>query len=381
MEPSENWSRELAVVLYCQKGVVVACVVLAAAAAELAVRFVPPVYETRGSVMLQAGRLPASPGSLGVNTERIQEVTQEDLASEVEILRSVGLAERVLSEGRKEDGTRVPTATSRPDPRVRRLQDRLTVEIQPASKIIQIALRGGDPGDVAATLNALLDQYVAYRMVVLNPQEHESFYAERARQYRDQLDQLEQELLAHTRRTSVTSPEREIEINLELKSELVGKLEALRDQGLNSRFVANPEVERRIAQVKQALNDIDQRNVQLQEQSVERKRISRETTLAEYSYQGFARKREEARIARAIASASLSADVTVMGRPHGPAEQVFPKRLPMRVAGVVAGLLVGLTLGFLREFFDHTCKTPRDVWQHVGLPVLFSIRRSRHRLG
>ena len=33
------------------------------------------------------------------------------------------------------------------------------------------------------------------------------------------------------------------------------------------------------------------------------------------------------------------------------------------------------TLGFIREYFDHSFKTPADVQMHTGLPVLFSLAK------
>jgi hypothetical protein len=43
------------------------------------------------------------------------------------------------------------------------------------------------------------------------------------------------------------------------------------------------------------------------------------------------------------------------------------------VVGVLAGLVTGFSLGFVREFFDHSFKNPRDLEQFSGLPLLFSI--------
>ena len=94
------------------------------------------------------------------------------------------------------------------------------------------------------------------------------------------------------------------------------------------------------------------------------------------------RKLEESRIEQTSRIAQTS-NVQVIGRASIPDEPAFPKKKIVIPIGVIAGLLLGLALAFIKELLDHTFKTPEDVAQQLGLPVIGSLppRNQRQRAG
>jgi len=66
-------------------------------------------------------------------------------------------------------------------------------------------------------------------------------------------------------------------------------------------------------------------------------------------------------------------NVTVVDNAIAPDVPVKPRKmLTMAVAGFAGGML-GLAVAFVLAYLDNTFKTPEDVQQHLGLPVLGTI--------
>lgn len=131
-------------------------------------------------------------------------------------------------------------------------------------------------------------------------------------------------------------------------------------------------VQNKITAVKSDISALNDSNVQLQKQLIDSQRIAREIKLQEFSYETFSKRREEARINNTAATTSL-ANVSILSKAFPSDGPVFPKKPVVIPLGMLVGFITGCSFGFLREFFDHTFKKPSDVYNYVGLPVIFSI--------
>ena len=260
------------------------------------------------------------------------------------------------------------------------IKDRLNVQLLPATKVIRFTLTGRDATRTEQVLNTYLNQYLLYRAHLFNPADQERFFSERAQIYKQRVEALEDQLLEQARITSVVHPEKEIQSNLELKRELTRQFDNLNDERIQSEFVSDTTLEARITQIQNRIREIDDVNLELQEEIVERQRIARETTLGEFSYKLFSQRQEEDRLYRAIAAANLSGDVTILSRADLTASLVFPRPKQVLAVGLVAALFAGFALGCVNEFLDDTFKRERDIVQQAGLPVIFSVRKTRTRL-
>ncbi|AGW13738.1 GumC family protein [Megalodesulfovibrio gigas] len=118
------------------------------------------------------------------------------------------------------------------------------------------------------------------------------------------------------------------------------------------------------------LEEINTRNLTLQETVIANQRVQREADLLKLSYDTFARRREEARISGSGGDTLFS--VSVLSRPFFTGAPVFP-RSNLLFVGALVGLITGFSLGFLREYFDHTFKKPEDVAKFADLPTIMSI--------
>ncbi len=152
-----------------------------------------------------------------------------------------------------------------------------------------------------------------------------------------------------------------------LQKEAMGVLQAKR--------VEVESLEQAVRQLEESIDELSEQNRQMQGDLVALSRLTRQAEVLESSYQTYAKRSEEARINAAIADASLSADISILGGAKESAFLVYPKPLLTILLGIVAGIIGGCTLAFLMEYLDHTLKRPSDVHRELQLPVLCSVRK------
>ena len=128
------------------------------------------------------------------------------------------------------------------------------------------------------------------------------------------------------------------------------------------------------------INELTQRNLELQSFQSKVDKLQTEIKMLKHSYETFFRRFEESRMAASPEANNLFS-ISVLNQPFSSGVPVFPRKLPVLVLSLFVGLLAGVSIGFLQEFFDHTFKTPRDVTVFAGLPTLFSISADSLALG
>lgn len=139
----------------------------------------------------------------------------------------------------------------------------------------------------------------------------------------------------------------------------------------NERNLIDSDLER-INIINQRLDEISLRNVELHTQLIEQQRIEREIELLKHSYATFAKRLEESRISGSAEAGSLFM-VSVVSSPNTTGIPTFPNVRILLPIALFAGFITGLSLGFLKEFFDHTFKTPADSEKYAGLETIFTI--------
>lgn len=132
-------------------------------------------------------------------------------------------------------------------------------------------------------------------------------------------------------------------------------------------------VEQQQALLRDQIEAIDARNVDLNIYEIETDSLNRELELIGQSFSTFFRRNQESQIPVALDGNVSLFYVSVLSRAHSSGNAVFPNRPLIMGLGLFAGFLTGFTLGFIREFVDHSFKVPRDVEQYIGLPLLFSV--------
>ena len=246
--PVEDWKRELCEVFYARIGIILLTTAVIFAGAILVTLFVAPTYSISGSVVVRAKRPQISPDLLESTDVRIQTVAKEDLLTEAAILGSNDLVRLTIDRMRAE-GKEVPLnsggITSRlssflsllsrakldkANQEVLKVKRNLHTNILAASNVVEVSMEGRDPEVCTKFVSTLLDEYMKYRAGVYNPGAETVFFSDRAKHYRDQLEQVEKRLADAATTASMTLVDREMTNNLDLKKELTGQLSLLKRQ-------------------------------------------------------------------------------------------------------------------------------------------------------
>ncbi len=452
-------------------------------------------YEASMKILVKRERIdPVLAPASNVPSGVAPEVTQEDINSEVQILKSRDLLEKVVV-ACKLDARQDPSILQKlldrvhlpgskpaggPDPRipaaVLQLEQKLSVDPVLRSKMIEVTYSSEDPELSARVLQTLSGLYLEKHLAVHRPPGALDFFQRQTEQSRKELEE------AQTRMAEFSQSEGVVSVDLE-KDSTLHKLSAFESQlketaaakaaieqrikSLQTQAAATParvvtqvknsdnpyllqqlkstilnlelkrtelltkyepgyravqEVDAQIAQAREALSqaeknglrdettDLDKTRQWLDEElakaraeavtllarytelakTVEQYRnsaqqftrrevvqsdLARSVKTAEENYLLYQRKQEEARISDALdrnrmVNVALAEAPTVPALPSGPRRSVF------LMLGLVLSAVVSIGLAFGADSLDSTFKTPVEVENLLGLPVVASFPRS-----
>ena len=224
--------RELVAVIFRHKVLIVSSFVAIFFGVVVVTYSLPKRFQTHTKILIKRER--ADPVMTPANNAQsfiAQDVTQEDLNSEVELLKSRDLLEKVvqtcglhttrstaitdriaeflLSYGGEARGEemRIPRA-------VRRLERKLEVEPIAKSKMIEVRYESEDPRLAARVLETLSQLYLEKHLAVHRPAGALDFFEQQTTQYMKGLENAEQHLAQFSRDEGVVSIELEKDITL-----------------------------------------------------------------------------------------------------------------------------------------------------------------------
>lgn len=249
--------RELAATLFGRSRLVAAsfaCILLAVMLYTL----VSPRYEAHFKVLLRHGRSDpmVSPQPASVVDFTRPEITEEELNSEVELLRDEDLLKQVA-----QTAALVPAGTTeseRPaavEHAVRKLACRLDVEALKKSNLIQVSYKDTDPARAARVLAALSSLYVRKHTHLHRPAGEIQFFDQQTAESEKRLHRSEAQLVSFTRARGVASAGLERDIALQK----LGEAESAYRQIDQDRV----ETERRISALREQLASFPARSVTL----------------------------------------------------------------------------------------------------------------------
>jgi uncharacterized protein involved in exopolysaccharide biosynthesis len=209
--------RELAATLFRRPRLVAASFGVILLATMLFVIF-SARYESHFMVLLRRGRYdpvassqPASP----MDFTR-PDITEEELNSEVELLRDEDLLKQVVeSAGLVPANTPKSERPSEIEHTVRKLSRRLDVEALKKSNLIHVSYKDADPARAARVLSALASLYVRRHTNLQRPPGEIQFFDLQTAAYEKRLHQSETELVNFTRARGVVSAALERDIALQ----------------------------------------------------------------------------------------------------------------------------------------------------------------------
>ena len=113
----------------------------------------------------------------------------------------------------------------------------------------------------------------------------------------------------------------------------------------------------------------------LNETAAEMKRLNREIEMHEGNYRKYTENLEQARIDQALMVGRMS-NITILQPATLPIVPVRPRTRLQLLLGLLLGAFGAISLAFACEYLDHTIRTPQEVEQRLGLPVLAYVPRT-----
>jgi uncharacterized protein involved in exopolysaccharide biosynthesis len=215
-------------------------------------------YESHFKVLLRRGRydpmVSSEPPSAMDYTRA--DITEEELNSEVELLRDTDLLKQVVKlAGLVPAGTANSERPAEIERGVVKLAHRLDVEALKKSNLIQVSYKDTSPERAARVLAALSTLYVQKHTNLQRPMGEIQFFDRQTTEYEQRLRQSEDQLVHFTRVRGVASAMLERDIALQK----VGELDASYRQIDQDRV----ETERRISSLREQLKSFPSRSVTL----------------------------------------------------------------------------------------------------------------------
>jgi succinoglycan biosynthesis transport protein ExoP len=215
-----------------------------------------PRYEAHLKVLLRRGRSDpiVSPQPVIPVDFAHAEISEEELNSEVELLRDENLLKPVVEEtGLVWTGIAESKHKEEVERAVRKLARGLEVEPLKKSNLIQINYRSTDPAQAALVLSALSGAYVRKHLELQRPSGELQFFEQQAAEYARKLRQSEDQLVHFTQARGVSSAALERDIALQRLGEAEAGYRQIRQE--------QTETGQRISALRQQLASFPSRSV------------------------------------------------------------------------------------------------------------------------
>lgn len=249
--------REVVTPLFRQKRLLTFVFLTVMALMVLATMLLPNRYESRMKVLVKNARAEVVVSAEQTkNSAPISEVSEAQVNSEIELIRSRDLLAKVVekaglaAELANNTAADSSVATERA---IRRLEKDLQVTPVKKANIIEIKYQASSPELAAKVLRALADGYLEQHLLVHRVPGTNEFFKTQAAVYEKQLNEAEIALAAFEERNNIVSLSTQKELGLRKVLETEADLWAAETTGR--------ETARRIERIKQQLGQLDERIV------------------------------------------------------------------------------------------------------------------------
>lgn len=351
--------RQLWGTLLRRKWVVIGACVLTIAAAYIITLAATPIYQASTTLLIKD---PNASGERMFLDTGGSVVTRNLLQNSVQILRSRQVAE--MAEARLSPAARA------------QLQERLSeyITIQPVAntETIVVSARHPNPQVAAEIANAVAESFIEFNRE-LNRSEltvAREFIEEQLAIAEEQLRQAEEALKTFRENMGPVSPSDETRTLLSRISDLEARqLEAQLNYEDAVRRGATAEAAAHAARreaLQQEIAVLEERLAALPEREMMLAALTRERDVLEHTFLLLRSRYEDVRIAEAMRAPT----VAIIDPAVPPENPVSPRPMLNVALGAFLGLFLGLVAVFVWEFVDTTVKSPDEVAQLLGLPVL-----------
>jgi uncharacterized protein involved in exopolysaccharide biosynthesis len=351
----------------------------------------PPLYVARLDLLVKPGRFESSPRPAAAEV-----MLEADLGSEVGILKSRGVLERVALESHLVDREKQGSPEERLARAVRHLEDELKIEQLPRTNVIAVRYTARDPKLAGRVLDALASAYLEKRTSLYrNPRSVEFFdaqvtkFSEAVRDARAALSQFKERrgisLLSvqkevNLRRIDELHAEVErLEAEVRSRSQVVALLDQKRARSparsIEESFVREQAdlvgVKARRDELRGTLTRLQERQQVLEEATPQFERLERDVDIAEKNLALYRGRMEEERVEDALDRERILR-VTLVDPAVAPPLPVDRHVPVMLVIAFVAALLAGVGMAVIVD--RHS---PMELIPEVGAPSPGTIASTR----
>lgn len=234
MQHIEDYKKELVSIFFAQRRVIFWVTVIVFVCSLQVAFFWPPTYSASGSILVKGKRAEKSTFALEEEEIRSFPLTKEDLASEEQIMTSLDVIEKAikyLQDNKLFSGTKT---ISNKD--IYKIKSNLKTQIMPASNVINITFYCNDSEEAKIILEAIIEQYILYRTQIFNPKQAELFLSHQVDGIRENFAKKSEEIIALTKETKLSDPQKEIENNLIVKTNLEMELNSLKNDAIERKL-------------------------------------------------------------------------------------------------------------------------------------------------
>ncbi len=153
----ENYLRELLLIYFSRQRLILTIATIILVAAISFAFLAKPLYSAQGTILVRSAETQRSPEVLEETELRVFKITEEDLRSEIELLRSVSVIQAAIARLITES---YPNADQLDWLKIQKMLD---TEMAPDSRVINIELKWNDANQAIVILDAIMDEYIIRR--------------------------------------------------------------------------------------------------------------------------------------------------------------------------------------------------------------------------
>lgn len=193
--------------LFRQKWVFLGLVFLVLGAALAVTLLKHKQFKSEMQLLLQGSRTNAVISADRSAPTPVQDVTEQQINSEIEVLQSEDVVGSVVDPqwNLAPQGTRSKAEVEAHESKIADFQKHLTVEASNKSNVITVTFKAGTPELASSMLNKLAVAYLAHRREINRPKGTSAFFAEETKRYKDVWDKASADMVDFQRQNGLVS--------------------------------------------------------------------------------------------------------------------------------------------------------------------------------
>lgn len=362
-----------------------------------------PTYQATAQILVKLGMeavyAPPLPTQDTIPIVRVDR--QQQINSEIEIVRSRFLAQKVVESLRPEfiykdlddrgggfltnlfhttEAEQSPNQSNGDniEQAVTKLQTNITIGAVKSSDVINVSFKHTDPEVAAKVVNTLVGFYLDRHLHVHKNPESYTFFRDQSHILESELKRSAESLNNFKKKHEITSLQEERTVLLKQQADLRTRLvelelkegELLRKYTDQSRLVQGVRDE--IGLVRNKVVELERRQTQLNEIEKEFNRLQQEVEVDRENYRLYLTKFKESRILSSMDPGKMST-VSVIEPAQPPLKPVSPNIFLNMILAVFLGGVGAFGWAFFSEYTAGNLEGAEDVEEHLRLPVLASI--------